>query len=108
MVTARKGRPRVNEPDDDEEEVDMTPKVTTAQAARLCMVNPREVERMRALLLVGTPELLAAVRDDVMSLSDASYVAYMEPRKQLEMIQAVKGGNVAQVRKEIIAARRKK
>jgi hypothetical protein len=62
----------------------------TQRAAELVGSKTRTVESAKAILDHATPELLLAVRDDTVSVSDAARVARLPASVQIDAVAAVK------------------
>lgn len=69
-----------------------TPAVSQGKAAKLLNVSKKAVERAKAVITHGEPELIEAVESGDVSLSDAADSAKDEPEKQRAGVAAVKGG----------------
>lgn len=75
--------------------------VSTAQAAKLLNVSTASVERAKAVHKSGSPELIAAVNDGTVKVSEAAQLAKPRYRNEVEGTEAVKD---AYVRGEISKA----
>ena len=62
------------------------------EAAALLNVSRASVQRATEVVDKGTPELVDAVRDGVISVGAASAVADLEPEAQKDVVRKVKGG----------------